>query len=75
MGLAIVRHLPGAQRFDYRSLVGGDQVVTPDDDDVPGLEVSTSKIPLRLPASIADSRQASGFRSSSARCPKRLGRS
>ena len=58
MGLAIIRHLPGAQRFDYRALVGGEQAVTPDGapqdiaEDAPDLNVSTAKMILRLPGSI-----------------------
>jgi pyruvate,water dikinase len=58
MGMAIIQHLPGGQHFDYRALMGGEQAAAPDGgpsdvaEDGPDLEVSTTKIILRLPWSI-----------------------
>jgi len=58
LGMAIIRHLPGAQRFDYQALMGGGQAAAPNGEpsdvpeDAPDLKVSTTKMILRLPWSI-----------------------
>jgi pyruvate,water dikinase len=58
MGMAMIRRLPGAQHFDYRALMGGGQAAAPNGgpsdvaEDGPDLDVSTTKILLRLPWSI-----------------------
>jgi len=57
MGMAIIRHLPGAQHFDYRALMGGGQAAPKDEPsdvagDAPGLKISTTRMILRLPWSI-----------------------
>jgi pyruvate,water dikinase len=58
LGMAIIRHLPGAQRFDYQALMGGGQAAAPNGEpsdvpeDAPDLKVGTTKMILRLPWSI-----------------------
>ncbi len=72
MGLAILRHLPGAQRFDYQALFGGGRAAAPDRglpdgaEVVPDLRISVAKTLLRLPRSIRSliaHRQATARRS------------
>ncbi len=71
LGLALIQHLPGAQRFDYRALVGGAPAVVSSGEspdlaaDVADLRVSTIRMILRIPQSIrrlAAHRQAKGRR-------------
>jgi pyruvate,water dikinase len=54
MGMAIIRHLPGAQHYDYQALVGGGRTVEPSnlDEDGPDLKVSTARMVLRIPWSV-----------------------
>jgi phosphohistidine swiveling domain-containing protein len=58
MGLALIQHLPGAQRFDYQALFGGGQAAAPGGGPlnvtgtVPDLRISTARTLLRLPRTI-----------------------
>ncbi len=58
LGMAIIRRLPGARRFDYQTLMGGGRATAPEGgpsdsvEEAPDLKVSTMKMILRLPWSI-----------------------
>ncbi|MCL5281772.1 MAG: PEP-utilizing enzyme [Planctomycetes bacterium] len=58
LGMAIIRHLPGAQHFDYQALVGGGPASAPNAstpdvaEEGPDGTVSTARMILRLPWSI-----------------------